>query len=464
MYAEKVYDIHTYGAVGDGKTDDAQAIQKAIDSCSEAGGGMVLIPAGHIFLTGPFDLKSNIELHVANGATLLANPDENVYTKSAFRENQGEGTVWIGGENIQNLMLTGSGTIDGNGISFMGKELDDSYELKPFNIKDPRPHLLTIVAGHHLHIHDLLIRNSAYWTIHLVGCDDVAISDLTLLNNVKVRNSDGIDLDHSKNVRIANCYIESGDDCICLKNRREYQEFGSCERIAVTNCTMTSRSCAIKIGSENMDRISHVVFDNCVITNGNRGLGIQNRDEGTVDDVLFSNIVLDCHLFSDVWWGKAEPIYVTAYRRANASNKDAAWRFPKGETEGRVGTVKDITFSNIRCRSENGIYVGGESADKVTDIRFYEVDVEINKESNIEGGVYDRRPCKVEGIIKPGTSGFYVDQAKRVGIINCSVRWGENKPDYFHYALETRGVMGLEVSGFSATAAFPDKLDSTRED
>ena len=100
----------------------------------------------------------------------------------------------------------------------------------------------------------------------------------------------------------------------------------------------------------------------------------------------------------------------------------------------------------------------------MTDIRFYQVDVDINKQSNIEGGVYDRRPCKVEGIIKPGTSGFYVDQAKRVGIINCSVRWGENKPDYFHYALETRGVMGLEVSGFSATAAFPDKLDSTRED
>ena len=75
--------------------------------------------------------------------------------------------------------------------------------------------------------------------------------------------------------------------------------------------------------TDNMDRISHVVFDNCVISNGNRGLGIQNRDEGTVDDVLFSNIVLDCHLFSDVWWGKAEPIYVTAYRRANANNKDA---------------------------------------------------------------------------------------------------------------------------------------------
>jgi polygalacturonase len=187
LYGQTVYDIQTYGATGDGKTDDAPAIQKAINSCSEAGGGVVLIPAGHTFLTGPFDLKSNIELRVANGATLLANPDENVYTKSAFRDNQGEGTIWIGGDNVQNVTLTGSGTIDGNGISFMGKELDDSYELKPFKIKDPRPHLLTIVAGHHIDIHNLVVRNSAYWTVHLVGCDDVTISDLTLLNSVKRR-------------------------------------------------------------------------------------------------------------------------------------------------------------------------------------------------------------------------------------------------------------------------------------
>ena len=76
---------------------------------------------------------------------------------------------------------------------------------------------------------------------------------------------------------------------------------------------MTSRSCAVKIGSENMDSISRVLFNNCIITKSNRGIGIQNRDEGTVSDVTFSNITLDCHLFSDVWWGKAEPIYVTSY-------------------------------------------------------------------------------------------------------------------------------------------------------
>ena len=88
----------------------------------------------------------------------------------------------------------------------------------------------------------------------------MGISGITLLNNLKVRNSDGIDVNHSKNVRISHSYIESGDDCICLKNRRAFEEFDAGENITVTNCTTTSRSCAIKIGSENMDTIRQVVF------------------------------------------------------------------------------------------------------------------------------------------------------------------------------------------------------------
>lgn len=453
-----IFNVKDFGAKGDGKTDDAVAIQKAINACNKNGGGRVLLPSGNDFLSSPIDLKSNIEFYVEAGARLLANPDEKVYTKSAFRENKGEGTIWIGAENIQQLTIDGGGIIDGNGIAFMGAELDDSYELKPFHIVDPRPHLLTIIGGKTIRIRNLTILNSAYWTVHLAGCDDVTISDLTLLNSVKVRNSDGIDIDHSKNVRIVNCYIESGDDCICLKNRREYQEFGSCENITVSNCTMTSRSCAIKIGSENMDTIRQVVFNNCIIKKSNRGLGIQNRDEGVVSDVIFSNIIIESQLFSDVWWGKSEPIYVTAYRRAAGNNKDANWRFAEGQTEGKVGGVKNIFFSNIKCTSENGVYVSGESADKVSNIVFDNVEVQINKITHNQGGIYDRRPSEVEGMVKGRTSGFYFDKATKVSIRNCSVQWGNNRPDYFAYAIETHDVKDLKISGFSGTSAFPKKL------
>lgn len=446
-----------YGAIGDGKTDDAKAIQKAIDEASGNVGGRVIIPSGHVFLSGPIQLRSNIEFEVQVNAKLLANSAENVYTQSAFRDNKGEGTIWIGGEKLANVTICGSGTIDGNGISFMGKELDDSYELKPFNVTDPRPHLLTVIGGNNIRIRDLTIKNSAYWTVHLVGCNDVAIENLTLLNSLKVRNSDGIDLDHSRNVRINNCYIESGDDCICLKNRREYADFGPCENIVVSNCTMTSRSCAIKIGSENVDRISHVLINNCIIDKSNRGIGIQNRDEGTVTDVVFSNIIINSHLFSDNWWGKAEPIYVTAYARAKAGNKDAGWRFAKGQTEGKVGKVSNIYFSNIKCVSENGVYVGAESADKISGVIFDQVDMLINKTTEIPGGVYDRRPANVEGLLKGRTSAFYLDIASNITIRSASVNWGNNRPSYFAHVLESHGIRGLNVINLTGQSAFPDK-------
>lgn len=393
-YAQRIYNVVDYGAVGNKIADDAKAIQQAIDECSANGGGTVLLPANHTFMSGPLCLKSNVNLHLEATAVLLANPDEGIYKLSAFGENRGEGMMWIYANGADNISITGKGTIHGNGIAFMGKELDDSYELKPVTTFDPRPHVLTLTDVKNLTIRDITIRDGAYWTVHLIGCDGAVIDGISLLNNLKIRNGDGIDLDHSRNVRISNCHITSGDDCICLKNRREFEQYGPCHDITVTNCVMTSRSCAIKIGSENMDSIYNVVFDNCIITRSNRGLGIQNRDEGTVTDVMFSNIIMDCQLWSDVWWGKAEPIYVTSYPRANGNHKDANWRFPKGETVGRCGEVSRIYFNNIVANSENGCFVGGDVEGKVNNVHFSNVRLVRKKVTAYEGGAIDLRPCR----------------------------------------------------------------------
>ena len=402
LSAQNSYDILSFGAKGDGMTDDAAAIQKAIDRCSAEGGGVVLMPRNHVFLSGPVELKSNVELHLEATAMLKANSDEGIYRLSAFGENRGEGMLWLWAKDAENISITGKGTIHGNGIAFMGVELSDSYELKPLADQtfDPRPHVLTLTNVQNLTIRDVTIKEGAYWTVHLIVCNEAVIDGINLLNNLKIRNGDGIDLDHSKNVRIANCHITSGDDCICLKNRREFEQYGSCHDIVVTNCVMSSRSCAIKIGSENMDSIYNVVFDNCIITGSNRGLGIQNRDEGTVTDVVFSNIQLDCRLWSDVWWGKAEPIYVTSYPRANGNHKDANWRFPKGQIEGRCGEVSRIYFNNITALSENGCFVGGDVPGKVKDIFFNNVRVKLV--GNTGNLMMDKRPCKGEGFVKVG--------------------------------------------------------------
>lgn len=447
-----IYNVLEFGAKGDGKTDDAKAIQAAIDEASK-NNGRVLFPAGYTFMSSPLELKSNIDMHLESSSVLIANPDESVYRLSAFGENIGEGMLWLYANGAENLTISGSGVIDGNGVAFMGAELDDSYELKelptlnrkqymqmfgqdtdyfvhhkefPF---DPRPHLLTLFGCERVEIKDVTIQNGAYWTVHLVGCNDVAVHDMSLLNNLKIRNGDGIDIDHTQNVHIYNCFITSGDDCVCLKNRREYSEgymkgfpfiskdgivmkSQKCGNILVENCHMTSRSCSIKIGSENMDEISNVVFANCVITASNRGLGIQNRDEGTVKDVLFFNIKQDCHLFSDVWWGKAEPIYVTSYPRAVGNHKDAGWRFPKGAKAGKCGEVSHIVFSNVDCVSENGCFVGGDVEGKVKDVEFKNVNLGFKRFTDYPLGVYDRRPCLGEGFVKGKTHAVVVDNAE----------------------------------------------------
>lgn len=415
------FNVTGYGANGNGVTDDAKAIQRAIDACSASGGGSVVFPSGKTFMAGPLHLKSNVDLHLQPNSVLLANPDEAVYTESAFRGNRGEGMMWISGKDIQNISITGRGRIDGNGVAFMGRELDDSYELKPVTDFDPRPHVLTLVNASNVKINDVTIANSAYWTVHLVGCYDVAISDISLLNNLKIRNGDGIDIDHSRKVRISNCFIESGDDCICLKNRREYEEYGPCEDVVVTNCIMTSRSCAVKIGSENMDAIRRVLFDNCIITKSNRGIGIQNRDEGTVSDITFSNMTVDCRLFSDVWWGKSEPIYVTSYPRARGNHKDAGWRFPKGATQGACGEVSNIRFIDIYSTSENGIFLGCDEPGKIRNVTLDNIDLTLLKPAQYEGGVFDRRPCEGEGFIKAPSSGIYTENIENLNINRLNI-------------------------------------------
>jgi hypothetical protein len=177
-----------------------------------------------------------------------------------------------------------------------------------------------------------------------------------------------------------------------------------------------------------MDSIYNVMFDNCIITRSNRGLGIQNRDEGTVTDVTFSNIQMDCRLWSDVWWGKAEPIYVTSYPRANGNHKDANWRFPKGQIEGHCGEVSRIRFNNITATSENGCFIGGDTEDKVNNIYLNNISMRMRKTTRYEGGIYDKRPCLGEGFVESKVHPLYIDQASHVYVNGFSIEWDKGFP------------------------------------
>jgi polygalacturonase len=444
------FNIIDFGAVGDGRADNAAAIQRTIDLCHENGGGRVIVPAGGVFVTGPFSLKSYVDLHVEANAALRASPDESLYTETPFN-NRAEGSMWISAREADHISITGTGTIDGRGTGFMESEEPTHYNYKFQNGVDLRPHLLTLIGCKNVTIREVTFANAAYWCVHPAGCQDVLIQGVRILNSLKVRNCDGIDIDHCRNVHISNCFIESADDCICIKNRRDYAGYGPCENITITGCILTSTSCALKLGSENVDTMRNIVVDSCVISASNRGLGIQNRDEGTIENVLFSNIIIESRLFADVWWGKAEPIYITAFKRASGT----PYRFPDGKSEGEIGKVRNIRFSNILCRSENGVYIAGCPESRIEEVLLENVRIEINKTTAYPGGLYDRRPCDVEGIVAHKTAGFWIEAADDIVLRHCRVVWGPERPDYYGKALETRAVTGLEVDNFKGTDAHP---------
>jgi polygalacturonase len=360
--------------------------------------------------------------------------------------------MWISAHAASNISITGTGILNGSGRGFMESEEPTHFNYKFENGIDRRPHLLTLIGCQNITIRDVTFEDAAYWCIHPAGCKDVLIQGVRILNSLRIRNCDGIDIDHSRNVRISDCYIRSADDCICIKNRREYAAYGPCENITVTGCVLTSTSCAIKLGSENMDDMRNIIFDACVIHATNRGLGIQNRDEGNIENVIFNNIIIQSRLFSDVWWGKSEPIYVTAFRRAPGTKL----RFPVGRNTGEVGKVRNIVFRNIICDSENGVYVSGTDGSRIEALQFENVQVKINKISHYPGGLYDRRPCDVAGIIKRKIAGFYINETDEVVLRNCKVAWGENLPEYFGSAISAHAVNDLEIEQFRGEAAHPD--------
>jgi len=291
-------------------------------------------------------------------------------------------------------------------------------------------------------IRDVTFRNAPFWTIHLIGCRDVLVEGIRILNDLKIPNCDGIDPDHCQDVRIANCHIAAGDDAIVLKNSGAYTQYGPCENITITGCTLVSTSSAFKIGTASFGDFRNVTMDSCVIYNSHRGISIQARDEGDVENMIFSNIVIETRRFQGMWWGSGEPIYIT-YMPRNEQTK--------------MGRVKNIRFSNILCKSENGIFIHGWEGNPIEDLVFDNVQVEIGKWTQWEGGWYDTRPSVISRISEGKNAGIYCKWAKDVTFEDTDVVWLGEPAEYFGSALEVHNVEGLHLDNFRGKAAHPGR-------
>lgn len=405
-------------------------IQSAIDQVSASGGGRVTIAPG-LHLCGTLRLRSHIDLHLEAGARLKASPDPADFQSLQFAGLYGgnAGSFMILAENEEHVSISGPGTLDGSALDYM-----QGWWAEPY-IRDPkpwRPRGVSLFNCRHVRLTDFTFRDSASWTLHLTGCEDVLAMGLHILNRLDVPNCDGIDPDHCRNVRIIGCHIEAADDGIVLKNTREYEHMGPCENILISDCTVVSTSAAIKLGTESAGDFRNITVNNCIVHSSHRGLAIQLRDRGTIENVSFSNCHVETRLFHSLYWGRAEPIYVTAVPRHDGKP---------------AGKIRNVRFSNITAVSENGIFLEGSPDSPLQDIELHHVRVRLRHQSKWEGGQHDIRPAHSQehgGLSDHPTNGIHIAHARGVTLNHLNLAWEGKPPAHAGELVSVNNVSGLQ--------------------
>lgn len=302
--------VADFGAIGDGKTLCTAGVQKAVDECARAGGGGVVFSAGR-YVIGPIFLKSNVHVEVMPGAVLLGITDFDKVPSIPGRFEGIDRTVYASmftGLDLENISITGGGTLDGQGEAWwkafrVVTELRKKHGLvdrEPENppespLKWPRPRMINLYRCKNVLISGVTVVNSPAWNIHPVLCDNVCIDRVTVLAPPNSPNTDGIDPDSCRNLRISNCYISVGDDCITIKSGYKYQKSHvPSENIAVTNCVFGRGHGGVGIGSETAGGVRNVTISNCVCEGTDRGLRFKTgRGRGNVvENVRAQNVVM----------------------------------------------------------------------------------------------------------------------------------------------------------------------------
>jgi polygalacturonase len=449
--------ISRFGAKGDGKTMNTKAINQAIAQCCQSGGGTVVVPPGD-YLSGPIVLLKNVTLRLEPGATITGSPrleDYDIETGRESGESPRAGLVTA--RDAGNVTISGRGVIDGNGMAFMdpdkfhqGADYEKKFTRQKDDFMNPkygiqhgplehgeRPgNLVRFINCTNVLISGVTIQNSPTWTVQIARCERVAITGVNINSfgsNRRIGNDDGIDLVESRFVRISDCDIQTGDDCIAL--------FGS-EKIAVSNCTLSSRSVGIRVGFVGRD-IRDCTFANLLIHDSNRGLGVFVRGRGSVENILFSDIVIESQLFTGHWWGKAEPIHVSA--------------IPMESGVSQLGRIKDVRFRNILAQSESGIVVYGCQQSVIQGLSFRDVKVRIRNSPLHQsyGGNFDLRASSdpATALFAHDIPAMYCHYVDGLEIHGMEVEWAAGLPKFFTHALQVENFSNLEIEGLRAGPA-----------
>ena len=314
------HDVRTFGAIGDGQTLATPALQAAIDQCSAAGGGTVLI-AGGTYLTGTLYLKSDVCLRIEAGATLLGSTAIADYTtdtdRTMYRSEPHMDRCLLFAKGAHNISIEGHGTIDGQGKSF--PVAGDAQKN--------RPKLLRLLDCTRIRIRDIRLQAPASWTTEIRYCSDIAVDGITIFSRANI-NGDGLDFDGCTQVRVSNSTFDTSDDSICLQTSLPEKP---CRDIAIANCHFSSRWAGIRIGLLSRGDFENVAVTNCTFRDHkDSGLKIQMNEGAEMKNMTFSNLVMK---------NVPRPVFITFCQKH--AWVDATGAFPP------MKRVSGLQFSNI---------------------------------------------------------------------------------------------------------------------
>jgi polygalacturonase len=459
-YHNGEFNVREFGAAGTGAVLDTDAIQRAIRAASLAGGGKVVFEPG-VYLTGTFELLSNVTLDIEAGAVLRGSTRVSDYRPIGdfgFARNYGVDSTGEGvrlgiivARNAENLGIIGRGTIDGNsevfidaqkphysmdfdphatrqGQGFMNAVLatgDGPIEFGP----DGRPGTMIVFLNcRNILMRDVTLRHSPNWTVHFQTVRQAVVDGVHVNNDLRVPNNDGFDCMACRDVRYSNLDIKTGDD--------DFAIVGS-EDITVANCSMASNSSTIRLEDTRAS-----VFSNLSI-HANRGIGIYERGGGRTADVIFSNLVIDTFLLTGHWWGKGEPIYVAI-----------------GETGGTAGIVRSVRFSNVSGQAENGIVLYGDPRGNIENIAFDHVTLQFRvTRADVNaavGGNFDLRwtaGSPANSIFRHDSPGLYARYVDGLTIDGLDLTWAGAMPDYYSSAMQIEDARNVDVNRFRGRQA-----------
>lgn len=458
VFRTDTFNIVRFGAIGNGNTLNTKSINEAIVACNKNGGGVVLIPAGY-WLTGPVELKSNVNLYLEKNALLQFTADFNQY-KIIEGNYEGKPSARnqspIMGTNLENIAITGAGTIDGNGDAWrmVGKNAltEDEWKKKTLSgglvsedgktwfpsektkkahvekrsvllgaakklsdfedIKDfLRPNLVVLTNCSKVLLEGVTFQNSPAWNLHPLMCNDLTIKNIVVKNPDYAQNGDGVDIESCKNVLVEGSVFDVGDDAICIKSGKDEEgrkRNMPTENVVIRNNLVYAGHGGFVVGSEMSGGARNIFVSDCSFMGTDKGIRFKTTRGrgGIVEKIYIKNLnmfnIVDEAIFFDMYYWTKPP---------EANEKQEA---PKVSVE--TPQFKDIFIENIVCNGANkGVFIRGLPEMPIRNIRMN--NLFLNTNNAIEITDADHIEIKNSVLLTKGKSPFvYIESSKNINL------------------------------------------------